>query len=151
MNNLNWRLSKDGQILKFSGFQGGPKITKSWSSLQRFATMGWTWSGFWKTEQMGVCGGNLTEGRRTHSEQWELDRTSSNSWVMSVILARVRSVLDNKKIQLDSKHRARHTTRWAAFMLLVHWRCQPFISFFIGSISLFLFFLSYLSFVYFFL
>lgn len=40
MNNLNWRMSKDGQILKFYDFQGGPKITKSWSSLQRFARMG---------------------------------------------------------------------------------------------------------------
>ena len=40
MNNLNWRMSKDGQILKFYDFQGGPKITKSWSSPQRFARMG---------------------------------------------------------------------------------------------------------------
>lgn len=46
---------------------------------------------------MGVCGGNLREGRRTHSGQQELEGTSSDSEVMSVILTRGKSVLDNKK------------------------------------------------------
>ena len=44
---------------------------------------------------MGVCGGNLREGRRTHSGQWELEGTSSDSEVKRVILG--KSVLDNTK------------------------------------------------------
>lgn len=59
-------------------------------------------------EKMELHGGNLREGRRTHSGQQELEVTSNDSGVMNVILAGVREHAEKspQKIQLDNNYGA---------------------------------------------
>lgn len=85
MSSLNWRMSKDGQILKksmvFKVFQKSLKAVVVHRGL-----LGWARpeAGFWRME-MEVFGGNLREGRRTPSgsRDGKEQAVILGSWVLS--------------------------------------------------------------------